>query len=195
MSCAYYSSYGSNVDISAPGGDTNFDLNGDGYADGVLSLSVVVRRGTSNQVITAELLQGTSMASPHVAGVAALMKSVYPEMGPNEFFTAISSGKITVDLAQNGPTNKDICFGYGRIDAQKAVNWALEQSQSQPSSAFLTSSISAANFGSNQSSIDFSISKGGSGNISITNGGTTEAWIQLWIVNTDSMVLEHTELL
>lgn len=186
---APYSSYGSGVDVAAPGGDTSADLNDDGYPDGVLSPIMVVDKGTSTRTNGYGFLQGTSMASPHIAGIAALMKSTYPEMGPNEFFTAISSGKITVDLAQNGPTNKDIYFGYGRIDVQKAVNWAVEQSQGQPSDAFLTTSISAANFGSNQLAIDFDVAKAGSGDISVTSGGSTEDWIQLWTVNTDNQGL------
>ncbi len=107
-------------------------------------------------------------------------------MRTQEFFSAISSGKITLDLAQNGATNKDSYFGYGRIDAQKAVNWALEQSSGQSTDAFLTSSVSSVNFGSNQLSVDFNISKGGVGTISVTGGGTTENWIQLWTVSTDN---------
>lgn len=182
---APYSSYGSSVDVAAPGGDSSVDLNGDGQPDGVLSPLMVIEKGTSTRLNTYNFLQGTSMASPHMAGIAALMKSVYPEMGPNEFFTAISSGNVTVDLAQNGSTNKDQFFGYGRIDVQKAVNWAVERSQGQPGDAFLTSSISAANFGSNQTSVDFEITKSGSGSISVAGGGASESWIQAWTVNTD----------
>ena len=183
---APYSSYGSNVDVAAPGGDSSVDLNDDGYADGVLSPTLFVEKGTPTQTDRYVFLQGTSMASPHIAGIAALMKSVYPDMGPHEFFTAISSGDITIDLAQNGLTNKDLYYGYGRIDAQKAVSWAVEQSQGQPVDAYLTSSVSTVNFGSNQQSIDFDIGKGGAGPISVTGGGTTEAWLQLWTVNIDS---------
>ena len=183
---APYSSYGSNVDVAAPGGDSSAYLTNDDFPDGVLSTAMVVEEGTSTRTNSFAFLDGTSMASPHIAGVAALMKSVYPEMGPNEFFTAISSGKITLDLAQNGPTNKDIRFGYGRIDVQKAVNWAVEQSSGAPSDAFLTSSISAVNFVSKQQTSDFEIGKGGSGSISVIGGGTTESWIQLWTVSTDS---------
>ncbi len=182
---APYSSYGSNVDVAAPGGDSSADLNSDGYSDGVLSTAMIVEKGTSTRSTDYYFLQGTSMASPHIAGIAALMKSVYPEMGPSEFFTAISSGKVTVDLAQNGSTNKDQYFGYGRIDVQRAVNWAVEQNQGQSGDTFLTSSISAINFGSNQLSIDFEVVKSGSGAISVTGGGTTETWIEAWTVNID----------
>jgi len=182
---APYSSYGSNVDIAAPGGDSSVDLTGDGYSDGVLSPTLIIEKGTPTKTNGYAFLDGTSMASPHIAGVAALMKSVYPEMASNEFFTAISSGKITLDLAQNGSTNKDPFFGYGRIDVQKAINWAVEQDQGTPGDAFLTSSISAINFGSSQQSLDFEIEKGGSGAISVTGEGTTENWINLFSVSID----------
>ncbi len=73
---ANYSNFGSTIDLAAPGGDTGDDLNGDGYADGILSTLMVVEKYTSNITTENRFLQGTSMASPHVAGVAALMKSV-----------------------------------------------------------------------------------------------------------------------
>jgi serine protease len=182
---APYSNFGSTVDVAAPGGDSSADQNNDGYIDGVLSTVLSVEKGTSNTSFEYVFMQGTSMASPHMAGVAALMKSVYPSMGPNEFLSALSSGSITVDLAQNGATNKDSSFGYGRIDAQKAVNWALGQEQGQTTDAFLTTSVSSVNFGPNLSSVDFQVGKGGSGALSITGGGTTDDWIELWSVSTD----------
>jgi len=182
---APYSSYGSHVDVAAPGGDNEIDSNNDSNPDGVLSTVMLIEVGTSTLTNTYGFLPGTSMASPHISGIAALMKSVYPDMGPTEFYTAISSGQITLDLAQNGSTNKDPQFGYGRIDAQKAINWAVEQSQGSPGDAFLTSSISAANFGSNQQSIDFVISKGGEGAITVAGGEDTETWMQVLAVSTD----------
>jgi serine protease len=152
----------------------------------VLSPTMIVEQWSSIRTNTYRFLPGTSMAAPHVAGIAALMKSVYPGMGSNEFFTAVSSGKITLDLAQNGSTNKDPEFGYGRIDAQKAIDWAWKESQGSSGDAFLTTSIAAANFGSNQLSRDFVISKGGEGAISVADMGDSEAWIQVFTVSTNN---------
>ena len=182
---APYSSYGSTIDIAAPGGDASTDWNNDNFPDGILSPTILVELGTNTPIVTHVISQGTSMASPHIAGVAALMKSVYPAMGSSEFFNAVSSGAITVDLANNGAGNKDSFFGYGRIDAQKAVNWAIERSQGSPTDAFLTSSISSANFGSNGMTIDFVIARSGTGSLSVSGGGDTETWMQVETISVD----------
>ena len=114
---APYSNFGSAVDVAAPGGDTSADRNGDGFADGVLSTLADESTGTFNFAF----YQGTSMASPHVAGVAALMKAVDPALTPAEFDALLSSGQLTTDLGAGG---RDDVFGHGLIDARKAVEAA-----------------------------------------------------------------------
>ncbi|WP_438853669.1 S8 family peptidase [Agromyces sp. M3QZ16-3] len=75
---SYYSSYGQGVvDVTAPGGDTRFRTNGamSTITDAVLSAtwSPVTGDGWGFK-------QGTSMAGPHAAGVAALAISAHPDM-------------------------------------------------------------------------------------------------------------------
>ena len=110
---ANYSSYGSTIDLAAPGGDVSADLNSDNRGDGILS--TVGDDGSGNISMTYAFYQGTSMAAPHVAAVVALMKAVRPQLTPNELDGFLASGQITNEI---GNAN---FFGFGLIDAQKAV--------------------------------------------------------------------------
>lgn len=103
---APYSNFGAGVDISAPGGSENAKI-----------LQETINPRT-NEPMFAEF-QGTSMASPHVAGVAALVKAVGVKE-PEDVMKILkeSSHKIKED-----PFNH---FGAGQLNAGEAVKLALK---------------------------------------------------------------------
>lgn len=113
---APYSSYGPSLDIVAPGGNTSVDQNKDGYADGVLQ-QTFTKSGTR---ITWGywFYQGTSMAAPHVSGVAALLIAKGNATTPEQIRTALQ--KTAED---KGGVGRDDTYGYGLVDAFAALNW------------------------------------------------------------------------
>ncbi len=121
-SLSYYSQYGRGIELVAPGGDLSADLNNDGYADGVLQNTCYYSQGKPVVDSFAYFFfQGTSMASPHVAGVAALCLSVDPLLS-NLDLRRILTG-TAIDLGEKG---YDTVFGFGRISASRAVNFAAQ---------------------------------------------------------------------
>jgi serine protease len=111
-----YSNRGAALDLVAPGGRLEADANGDGQPDGVISTYVSEERPEY------VFLQGTSMATPHVAGVFALMKSVYADLNADIVDDLLQLGALTDDL---GDTGRDDTYGWGLINARKAVTAAI----------------------------------------------------------------------
>ncbi|MDB4322133.1 S8 family serine peptidase [bacterium] len=170
---AYYSNFGSAVDISAPGGEYG-DVDGDGYQDLVLSTLGTIEDGVILPTIGA--YQGTSMASPHMAGVVSLMMSIYPELTPDDLDALIVSGNISIDLGDPG---RDDNFGHGRIDALKAVNYAhlLSNGTPIPETPILQLTASYLNFGRLLSTTQVSAYNSGNGNLWVTDVQASESFI------------------
>jgi serine protease len=109
---AYYSNFGSSVDVAAPGGDAT---TGDG-SNGVLS---TLNSGTTTPGSDIyAYYQGTSMASPHVAGVAALMLSANGALTADDVEAQLKS------TARGFPGTCSSC-GTGIVDANAAVDAAI----------------------------------------------------------------------
>lgn len=114
---SYYSNFGIDLDIVAPGGDTTVDQNGDGYADGVLQNTFNPSTKRTSD-FGYWFFQGTSQAAPHVSGVAALVISKGNATTPNDVRTALQS--TADDL---GVPGVDDTYGHGIVNAQAALGW------------------------------------------------------------------------
>lgn len=81
---AYYSNYGPSVSLTAPGGDVRVS------GGGILS---TLNTGTTVPASPGyAFYQGTSMATPHIAGLAALIKSARPSMQPADVAALLKQG-------------------------------------------------------------------------------------------------------
>ncbi|MBL9104607.1 MAG: S8 family serine peptidase [Myxococcales bacterium] len=114
---SWYSNWGKDLDVSAPGGDTRNDANGDGFPDGVLQNTILLGNPLEFDYMW---LQGTSMASPHAAGVAALVVS--------RGVTNPAEVERILKKTAKHPNNVtwDVEYGAGVIDALAAVDASAE---------------------------------------------------------------------
>jgi serine protease len=171
---APYSNFGSYVDLAAPGGDLSVDLDGDGYRDGVLSTAADVD-SNGNLSYRYSYLEGTSMAAAHVSGVIALMKAVNPALTPDELDKLLADGSITRDLGDPG---LDDLYGYGLIDAQKAV-LAADMQNVPITDTLLTVSRDQVPLGSTLSSAEITVDKNGNDLIIVQSVSSDAPWVAI----------------
>jgi subtilisin family serine protease len=148
-----YSDYGQGaVDLTGPGGEASLPIfpGMDMTASGQVVSSVPpnslyyqwsagwngqVQDCSSGKCYTYAYLQGTSQATPHVTGVAALAISRYGKMGPGQLLSILSKAATpltcppapydpnmtgTPEVCSGGPGNTNF-YGAGEIDALKVV--------------------------------------------------------------------------
>ncbi len=114
---ASFSNWGSWVDVTAPGASIYTTTKDGGYA----------------------YVSGTSPATPHVAGLAALLFSQKPDLTP-----AQAENYIIENIDDLGASGKDDIFGYGRININKALVALTGQVPAPPADGLITGKITHA---------------------------------------------------
>ena len=111
---AYYTNYGALIDIAAPGGAQSFANDPNGV------LSTLNSGSTTPSGENYAYYQGTSMAAPHVAGVAAMIYEKWPAVTPDQV------EEILKNTSRSFPSACNQC-GDGIVDADAAVDAAIAQ--------------------------------------------------------------------
>lgn len=93
---ASFSQYNNQVEIAAPGVNVNSTWNNGAY----------------------KAISGTSMATPHVSGVAALVWSHYPQCSNAQIRNALNKS-----ATDKGTAGRDVNFGFGIINAKAAFDY------------------------------------------------------------------------
>lgn len=120
---ASYSNRGKSLDLTAPGGDFTVDQNKDGYPDGVLQQTF--SNATNNWVY--KFSQGTSMATPHVSGAAALLISRGIAATPDEVRNVLQA-----TAKDKGSPGRDSKYGYGIVDVYAALCYTPNPNPDEP---------------------------------------------------------------
>jgi subtilisin family serine protease len=133
-----FSNEGPQLDVVAPGVD-------------IVSLNAPIRGGGFTSKT------GTSMAAPHVAGLAALILDANPALTPVQVKSAIQNNAL--DLGDPG---FDTIYGNGRIQASNSVNSILP-----PTITLSDVSVSEGNSGTTTAAFSVTLSQTYSGTVSV----------------------------
>ena len=178
---AVYSNTTSGTDVCAPGGETSFPFS---TQDGVLS---TWRDDTATPAVNKyQWLQGTSMAAPHVAGVAALMLAVNPSLTPANIRTILTA--TALDLGTSG---LDAEYGFGLVRAEAALIAAGGTLPGNPPTAAVTNTVVLVPSGATTAYT--SVVNIGGGTLSVSNPQAfhfgTESWLGVSLQQNGSQVL------
>jgi len=122
-------------DVGAPGVDILAGYSG----------KLAVPAGPDGQLFA--ILSGTSMASPHVAGAAALLKQLHPTWGPGEIKSALMMTANAAVVKEDGTTPATpFDVGSGRIDLARAGDAGLLISDTAENYVALQGNLSLANY-------------------------------------------------
>ncbi len=113
-----FSCQGSHIDVCAPGVNILSTIDG-GYGN----------------------MSGTSMAAPHVSGIASLLKGFNPNLANDDIENII---KLSADNL--GDTGFDNTFGFGRVNAERALNLLRAPNTLSQWSATSGNSVSSTDF-------------------------------------------------
>jgi serine protease len=119
------------------------------------------------------------MAAPHVAGVFALMRSANKDLDYVAISNLLVAGELTIPLGElNGGRNDS--FGYGLIDAQKAVAAALASDGNPPApQPWLGVFPRALNFGATLESLVITVRNNSGGDLNILSIESSEPWLTI----------------
>lgn len=193
-------------DITAPGNritssvsrfDNNY-LSGGSYWSDVVS---GVTNGTHSWYFGR--MQGTSMASPMVAGIIALWLQAYPNLNPTQALNIIKQNAITDSFTGNISTSGNNTWGWGKVNAHEGLKNLLTKIPAQPfinpsgnvsfcqgQNAQLTapSGFTSYLWSNNATAQSISVSNGGNYSVRVTN---SQGYISPWSATKSVYVLAN----
>ncbi len=175
---APYSSFGPQLDFVAPGGDMRVDRTGDGFPDGILSTLVDDASGTPRSAYA--FYQGTSMATAVASGVAALARSVDPDLTPDRFAQLLVQGLLTDDIE---PEGKDPATGWGQINALSTLRAVQELEDFPPLLSVVPTRL---DFGFTETTLEFTLRNVGGGSLQVTELTPSAEWVSVAPQNVDA---------
>lgn len=181
----YYSNSGSALSLVAPGGDSSTGtINAAGGVNSIYS-TIGTFTSAGQRQSSFGPMEGTSLSTPHVTGVLALMRHVNPSLTPAQVDALLASGKLTDDL---GAAGRDSDFGHGLINARKALDAALDLLATAPvvqNHPIVVTPVSL-DFGAFRSSATLELKANGPTTESVTSVRSDSPAVQITSARTDN---------